>query len=163
MQCPFCGNPDSRVLDSRPAREGAEIRRRRECLDCQRRFTSYERVEEVTLWVVKKDGRRERFDRSKILKGLMTACEKRPIAVDRLDSVVDGVEHDLRDAHLDEVASEAVGEAVMEALQALDEVAYVRFASVYRQFTDVEGFRRELERMLGGGPMVQGHSDKNGG
>lgn len=163
VRCPFCGHPDSRVLDSRPAREGVEIRRRRECLACRRRFTSYERVEETTLWVVKKDGRRERFDRSKILRGLMTACEKRPIAVDRLDSIVDAVERHVRDQHTDEVGTETIGEAVMTALERLDEVAYVRFASVYRQFTDIEGFRRELEKMLGGTARNDSQSEKNGG
>ncbi len=163
MRCPFCSHPDSRVLDSRPAREGAEIRRRRECLACKRRFTSYEHVEEATLWVVKKDGRRERFDRSKILRGLMTACEKRPIAIDRLELLVDDVERGLRDAHASEVNTETIGEAVIASLQALDEVAYVRFASVYRQFTDIEGFRRELERMLGAGVKTHDRIDQNGG
>ena len=163
MRCPFCSHPDSRVLDSRPAHEGAEIRRRRECLACRRRFTSYERVEEAPLWVVKKDGRRERFDRAKILRGLITACEKRPIAVERLESIVDAVERQVRDRHVDEVATETIGEAVMTALRSLDEVAYVRFASVYRQFTDIEGFRRELERLLGASQRPNDGIEKNGG
>ncbi len=148
MRCPFCNHPDSRVLDSRPAHEGAEIRRRRECLACKRRFTSHERVEETPLWVIKKDGRREPFERIKILRGLLTACEKRPIARERLEALVDAVERDVRDRHSDEVSTAVIGEAVINALRELDEVAYVRFASVYRQFTDVEGFRRELERLL---------------
>ncbi len=149
VRCPFCNHPDSRVLDSRPAHGGAEIRRRRECLACKRRFTSYERLEETPLWVVKKDGRREPFERTKILGGLLTACEKRPIPRERLETLVDAVERDVRDRHSDEVATAVIGEAVITALRELDEVAYVRFASVYRQFTDVEGFRRELERLLG--------------
>jgi transcriptional repressor NrdR len=148
MRCPFCNHPDSRVLDSRPAQDGAAIRRRRECLSCKRRFTSYERVEETPIWVVKKDGRREAFDRSKILKGLLTAAEKRPISLERLEAVTDAVEREVRDAARGEVSTQVIGEAVMTRLRDLDEVAYVRFASVYRQFTDLEGFRRELERLL---------------
>ncbi len=148
MRCPFCHYPDSKVLDSRPAEDGQAIRRRRECLDCHRRFTSYERVEEIPIWVVKKDGRREAFDRSKILRGLLTACEKRPISLDRLEQVVDRVERDVRDAASGEIATRSIGELVMQELRQLDEVAYVRFASVYRQFTDIEGFRQELERLI---------------
>lgn len=148
MRCPFCHFDDSKVLDSRPAHEGREIRRRRECLACHRRFTSYERVEEIPLWVVKKDGRREAFDRGKILKGLLTACEKRPLSLASLEAVADEVEHAMRDKFSGEVEARVIGAEVMQRLRELDEVAYVRFASVYRQFTDVEGFRLELERLL---------------
>lgn len=148
MQCPFCSYHDSKVLDSRPAHGGKEIRRRRECLACHRRFTSYERVEEIPIWVVKKDNRREEFDASKILRGLLTACEKRPVTLDTLESVVDEVEREIRDHNSGEVSTQVIGEAVMKRLRAIDEVAYVRFASVYRQFTDIEGFRQELERLL---------------
>jgi transcriptional repressor NrdR len=151
------------VLDSRPVRDGAAIRRRRECIECRRRFTSYEQVEATTVWVVKKDGRRERFDRGKILHGLMTACEKRPIAIERLETLVDTVEREIHDGHADEVHTEMIGESVMKRLQELDEVAYVRFASVYRQFTDIEGFRKELERMLGAEVRSGARPDSNGG
>lgn len=148
MRCPFCHYEDTKVLDSRPTEDGQAIRRRRECLDCRRRFTSYERVEELPVLVVKKDGRREAFDRSKILHGLLTACEKRPIALQTLEQAVDRVERNVRDAASGEIATRAIGELVMRELRDLDEVAYVRFASVYRQFTDIEGFRQELERLI---------------
>jgi transcriptional repressor NrdR len=148
MRCPFCHYEDTKVLDSRPTEDGQAIRRRRECLECRRRFTSYERVEEIPVWVVKKDGRREAFDRSKILRGLLTACEKRPISLDVLEDAVDRVERSVRDAANGEVATRVIGELVMQRLRELDEVAYVRFASVYRQFTDIEGFRQELERLI---------------
>lgn len=148
MRCPFCQFPDSKVLDSRPAHDGQEIRRRRECLACRQRFTSYERVEDVPLWIVKKDGQREAFDRGKILRGMLTACEKRPIALDDIERVVDTIERVLRDGHPSEVSTRQIGELVMDHLRQIDEVAYVRFASVYRQFTDIEGFRQELERLL---------------
>lgn len=161
MKCPFCQFPDSRVLDSRPAQEGREIRRRRECLECHQRFTSYERVEDVVLWVVKKDGRREIFDRAKILRGVLTACEKRPIALESLQSLVDRVEHAIREEHSGEVLSRTIGELVMEQLGRLDEVAYVRFASVYRQFTDIQGFRQELERLLASGSRSEHRVDKD--
>ncbi len=136
------------MLDSRPAHDGQEIRRRRECLACHRRFTSYERIEDLPLWIIKKSGQREAFDRGKILKGIMTACEKRPIALEQVESLVDDVERALKDGHPREVSTRQIGELVMERLQGLDEVAYVRFASVYRQFTDIEGFRQELERLI---------------
>ncbi|MHB1610713.1 MAG: transcriptional regulator NrdR [Sulfobacillus sp.] len=147
-RCPFCQYPDSKVLDSRPAHDGQEIRRRRECMGCRRRFTSYERIEDVPLWIVKKNGQREAFDRGKILRGIMTSCEKRPIALEQVERMVDDVERVLKDGHPREISTRAIGELVMERLQKLDEVAYVRFASVYRQFTDIEGFRQELERLL---------------
>lgn len=148
MRCPFCHYEDTKVLDSRPTEDGQAIRRRRECLECRRRFTSYERVEEIPIWVVKKDGRREAFDRGKILRGLLTACEKRPISLETLEDAVDRVERSVRDAANGEVATRVIGELVMQRLRDLDEVAYVRFASVYRQFTDIEGFRQELERLI---------------
>ncbi len=148
MRCPFCQYPDSKVLDSRPAHDGQEIRRRRECLACHQRFTSYERVEDVPLWIVKKDGQREAFDRGKILRGILTACEKRPIALDDVERVVDDIERTLRDGHPSEISTRQIGELVMDRLRQMDEVAYVRFASVYRQFTDIEGFRQELERLI---------------
>jgi transcriptional repressor NrdR len=148
MRCPFCHYLDTKVLDSRPTDDGQAIRRRRECLECHRRFTSYERVEEIPVWVVKKDGRREAFDRAKILRGLLTACEKRPISLEALEECVDRVERNVRDAASGEIVTRSIGELVMQELRELDEVAYVRFASVYRQFTDIEGFRQELERMI---------------
>ncbi|MDA8207009.1 MAG: transcriptional regulator NrdR [Thermaerobacter sp.] len=149
MRCPFCHFGDTKVLDSRPTEDGQAIRRRRECLECHRRFTSYERVEEIPIWVVKKDGRREAFDRAKILRGLLTACEKRPISLPALEDAVDQVERSVRDLAQGEVPTQVIGEQVMQRLRDLDQVAYVRFASVYRQFTDIEGFRRELERLIG--------------
>ena len=147
VRCPSCGCGDTRVLDSRPAQEGASIRRRRECPRCRRRFTTYERMEERPLLVIKKDGRREPFDRDKILRGLLTACEKRPIGLGQLESLVAGLEDALRADGTDEVQSAWIGEKVMEALERLDAVAYIRFASVYRQFTDLSRFREELERL----------------
>jgi transcriptional repressor NrdR len=148
MRCPYCRYEDSKVLDSRPAEDGQAIRRRRECLKCHRRFTSYERVEDKPLWVIKKDGRREAFDRQKILRGLLTACEKRPVPLEVLEGITNEVERQVRDLAAEEIPTRMVGEAVMERLRQIDEVAYVRFASVYRQFTDIEGFRQELERLI---------------
>lgn len=150
MNCPYCHHPDSKVLDSRPTEEGHAIRRRRECLQCGRRFTTYEKVEEVPLMVVKKDGRRVAFDRGKVLAGIVKACEKRPIPLARLEEVADEIERDLRNRMEPEVPSTEIGEKVMEKLRDLDEVAYVRFASVYRQFTDINRFREELEKLLHG-------------
>ncbi|MCY0878835.1 MAG: transcriptional regulator NrdR [Firmicutes bacterium] len=157
MRCPFCHYEDSKVLDSRPTEDGRAIRRRRECLRCHRRFTSYERVEEVPIWVVKKDGRREAFERRKILKGLLTACEKRPVSLESLEAVVDRVERKIRDQAQGEVPTRLIGDFVMQELRELDEVAYVRFASVYRQFTDIQGFRQELER------LIESHHEKSRG
>ncbi|MCY0881108.1 MAG: transcriptional regulator NrdR [Firmicutes bacterium] len=148
MKCPACHFPDSKVLDSRPLREGEEIRRRRECLSCHYRFTSYERIEEMPIIVVKRDGRRERFDRGKILHGIMTACEKRKIPLEAIEALVDQVEREIANLPETEVSSKRIGEAALRALRELDEVAYVRFASVYRQFIDIEGFRRELDYLL---------------
>lgn len=148
MRCPFCGHFDSKVLDSRPADEGNAIRRRRECIECGRRFTTYEKVDEIPLVVVKKDGGREVFDRGKVLGGVIKACEKRSISMNQMEDVVDEIEKDLRNKMENEVSSEQIGEMVMEKLRSLDEVAYVRFASVYRQFQDVNSFIDELEKLL---------------
>jgi len=148
MKCPYCGFEDTRVLDSRPTNEGGAIRRRRECGNCQRRFTTYERIEELPIVVIKKDGRRQPFDRTKILTGLLKACEKRPVSLDRLGRLVDEVERDIRNSLRGEIESREIGEMVMEKLMDVDEIAYVRFASVYRQFRDVGKFLEELERLL---------------
>lgn len=148
MRCPFCNDLDSRVLDSRPAEGGSVIRRRRECSSCNRRFTTYERVEEQLLYVVKRDGRRERFNRKKILTGLLKACEKRPVSLATLEGLAEEVEREIRNTLVEEVPSTHIGDLVMERLRNLDEVAYVRFASVYRCFTDVERFRQELESLV---------------
>ncbi len=148
MRCPFCGEPDSKVIDSRASEEGNAIRRRRECVICQKRFTTYERVEEAPLIVIKKDGRREPFNRQKVLTGLLKACEKRPVAYATLEKMVDQVERDLRNRMEQEVRSNVVGEMIMEGLKDLDEVAYVRFASVYRQFKDLGIFMQELQDLL---------------
>lgn len=149
MHCPFCGCLDSKVIDSRASEEGNAIRRRRECLACQKRFTTYERVEEVPLIVIKKDGRREPFDRSKVLNGLVKACEKRPVSYATLEKLVNTVERELRNRMEQEIASSVVGELIMEGLRDIDEVAYVRFASVYRQFKDLGDLMRELQNLLG--------------
>ncbi|CCQ94933.1 negative regulator of transcription of ribonucleotide reductase nrd genes and operons [[Clostridium] ultunense Esp] len=148
MRCPFCDHPDSRVLDSRPADEGRSIRRRRECTACLRRFTTFERVEEIPLMVIKKDGSREEFSKEKIIHGLIRACEKRPVSMDTLQHIADEVEREMRNTGLSEVESRRIGEAVMERLIEVDEVAYVRFASVYRQFKDISVFLKELNQLL---------------
>jgi len=148
MNCPFCGHLKDRVVDSRETREGDVVRRRRECLGCQRRFTTYERIDEIPYMVVKKDGRREKFDRQKVLAGLLKACEKRPIPMGKLAGIVDEVEARLLDNPERELATAVVGEFLMERLRALDKIAYVRFASVYRDFQDEEAFFHELKRMM---------------
>lgn len=148
MRCPFCQNMDDRVIDSRLSKDGDMIRRRRECSHCQRRFTTYERVEETLPLVIKKDGRRETFDRGKILAGLQRACEKRPISVEVLEKLIDRIEQRLQDAGEREVHSRGIGEQIMQELQNLDEVAYVRFASVYRSFKDVNEFMNEVKELL---------------
>lgn len=148
MKCPFCGCLDSKVLDSRPADEFTAIRRRRECIECGRRFTTYEKIDEIPLVVVKKDGRREVFDRNKILGGIIKACEKRSVSIRQMENVIDDIEKELRNKMDSEISSEKIGEMVMMNLSALDEVAYVRFASVYRQFKDVTSFMDELEKLL---------------
>ncbi len=148
MKCPFCGHQEDKVVDSRASAEGLAIRRRRECLSCRKRFTTYEHVEEQRLMVIKKDGRREPFDRKKLLNGLVKACEKRPISMDRLEQVVEEIEQDLSRNFEREVPSQEIGERVMKRLHALDPVAYVRFASVYREFKDAEQFMRELKDLI---------------
>lgn len=148
MKCLFCGNKNNKVVDSRDSSEGTSIRRRRECLKCKRRFTTYEYIEETPLMVIKKDGRREPFDRKKIVSGLLKACEKRPISMEKVENAVESIERQLMRKFDKEVSSEAVGELVMERLAKLDEIAYVRFASVYRQFKDVSQFMKELKDIL---------------
>jgi transcriptional repressor NrdR len=148
MKCPFCGNLEDRVIDSRTSREGDVIRRRRECLKCERRFTSYERIEDILPMVVKKDGRREEFDRNKILGGLKTACKKLKISTETLDGIADEIERKLIEMGVKEVESSVIGEEVMKALRELDQVAYVRFASVYRQFKDVKEFMEEVKGLF---------------
>lgn len=148
MKCPYCGHPDSRVVDSRATDEGSAIRRRRECVSCERRFTTYEVVDEVPLMVVKKDGRREPFNRSKILTGLMKACQKRPVPMSVLEEITSDVERELRGRLEREVSSRDIGEMVIRRLRDLDKVAYVRFASVYREFKDIDTFMDELKKLL---------------
>ncbi len=148
MKCPYCGHNGTKVLDSRPANDNKSIRRRRECESCSRRFTTFEMVEVTPLIVIKKDGSREEFSRDKLLRGLIRACEKRPVSVDQLDVIVSEVEKSLYATALAEVESRAVGELVMEQLYPVDEVAYVRFASVYRQFKDINMFMKELQGLL---------------
>lgn len=148
MKCPFCDHFGTKVLDSRPANENKSIRRRRECESCARRFTTFEMVEETPLIVIKKDGSREEFSRDKILRGLIRACEKRPVSVERLEVIVSDVEQELRNTAHTEVESREIGELVMERLHPVDEVAYVRFASVYRQFKDIDMFMKELTNLL---------------
>jgi transcriptional repressor NrdR len=147
MKCPFCAHLESKVTDSRVSTAGDVTRRRRECEKCSRRFTTYERVEEVLPLVVKKDGRRELFDRQKLLAGLRRACDKRAVAIERLETIVDAIERDLIEAGDKEVSAQAVGEKVMAHLRDLDDIAYVRFASVYRSFRDLDEFRSELDRI----------------
>nr|WP_315021963.1 transcriptional regulator NrdR [uncultured Aminipila sp.] len=160
MRCPFCENPDTKVIDSRPTEEGHAIRRRRECDNCNKRFTTYEKVEEMLLMVVKKDGRREVFDRSKILNGIIKACEKRPVPMLEIEKVVNEIERGLNNLMEKEVQSEFIGELIMEQLKKLDEVAYVRFASVYRQFTDVNTFVSEIEKLLDNGKRLNKTDEK---
>ena len=148
MRCPFCDNPDTKVIDSRPTEEGHAIRRRRGCDACNKRFTTYEKVEEAILMVVKKDGRRETFDRTKILNGIIKACERRPVSMAQMEAVTSDIERNLYSQMDKEVASDYIGELIMEQLKQLDEVAYVRFASVYRQFTDVKTFIQEIEKFV---------------
>ncbi|MDL2293478.1 transcriptional regulator NrdR [Ruminococcaceae bacterium OttesenSCG-928-D13] len=148
MKCPFCGDVESKVIDSRPADDSARIRRRRECLNCGKRFTTYEIVETVPLMVVKKDKSREAFDREKLLQGLMRASYKRPVAYQTLEDIVDSIEQSLLSSYEREVTSMAIGELAMAELQKVDEVAYVRFASVYRQFSDINTFMDELKGLL---------------
>ena len=148
MKCPFCGHPESKVVDSRPADEGASIRRRRECLECHKRFTTYETMESLPLVVIKKDGSRQTFDKAKLLNGMIRACEKRPVAFGTLEKVADEIEQELQNSLEREVRTQRIGELVMERLKKVDEVAYVRFASVYRQFKDINTFMAELNKLL---------------
>lgn len=147
MRCPYCNKLESRVVDSRSSEDGSCIRRRRECMACKRRFTTYERIEERPFLVVKKDGTREQFNRKKLLDGITRACEKRPISMEQIENMVANIERELRDSFEREVNSQNIGEIVMDRLQKLDEVAYVRFASVYRQFKDLNGFIKTIEQM----------------
>ena len=148
MLCPFCAHMEDKVIDSRESKEGNNIRRRRECLACQKRFTTYERIEEIPFMVVKKDGRRERFDRQKILNGLLKACEKRPIPIPKLAELVDQVENEMMNEPERELNSTAIGEILISKLKELDKIAYVRFASVYRDFQDEEAFFNEIRRLI---------------
>jgi transcriptional repressor NrdR len=148
VTCPFCGHREDKVIDSRESQEGDVIRRRRECLECSRRFTTYERIDEIPYMVVKKDGRREKFDRQKVLSGLLKACEKRPVPMANLAAIVDEVQSYLADRQDREITTTEVGEFLMERLRNLDKIAYVRFASVYLDFQDVEAFLSELKNLM---------------
>ena len=151
MKCPFCGHAENKVIDSRISKDGKAVSRRRECLGCSKRFTTYEYVEDILPMVVKKDGRREQFDRQKILSGIKKACEKRPISMESIDKVVENVEQVCQEMQLEEISSTLIGEKIMNELKAFDGVAYVRFASVYRQFRDVGEFMSELKDLLSKG------------
>jgi transcriptional repressor NrdR len=148
MKCPFCGHLQDKVVDSRESKEGDAIRRRRQCLECNRRFTSYERIDEIPYMVVKKDGRRERFERQKVLAGLLKACEKRPVSMIQLETIADNAEMMVQDSSEREVSTTSIGELIMNELKSLDKVAYVRFASVYLDFKDVQEFMSELKELL---------------
>ena len=148
MKCPFCGHLDSKVVDSRPAEDGASIRGRRECLACHKRFTTFEVMESLPVVVIKKDGSRQSFDRSKLLNGMIRACEKRPVPFDVLQQIADEIEQTLQNEMNREIPSDQIGEMVMDRLKEVDEVAYVRFASVYRQFKDISTFMAELSKLL---------------
>lgn len=148
MKCPYCSCQEDKVIDSRPTDEGGTIRRRRECLSCHKRYTTYEKVESLPIMVVKKDGTRQPYEREKVRKGILRACEKRSVSVDQIESVLDDIESHISNSLEREVTSEFIGELVMDRLRALDEVAYVRFASVYRQFKDINTFMAELSKLL---------------
>jgi transcriptional repressor NrdR len=147
MKCPACGAIDDKVIDSRLGKDSSVIRRRRECLTCKRRFTTYETIEDIVPYVIKKDGRREAFDRRKIVEGMRRACEKRPISIDRIEAVADGIEQELMDRPEKEISVTYIGERVMQELEQLDDVAYVRFASVYRSFRDIDEFIKEIKEL----------------
>ena len=147
MKCPFCNHPEDRVIDSRESEDGFSVRRRRECMGCAKRFTTYEQMEKIPVMVIKKDNRREQFSKDKILKGLLHACEKRPISIDKLQEIVESVETKIQSDMKKEIASKEIGEMVMAELQKIDKVAYVRFASVYREFQDVEDFSEQLSAL----------------
>jgi transcriptional repressor NrdR len=148
MKCPYCGEIDNKVMDSRLSKDGTVIRRRRECIDCGRRFTTYEQIEEIPIMIIKKDGRREVFSREKVRQGMARACEKRNISVEVIEEFIDNLERDLKEIEEKEISSSIVGEKIMTKLHELDEVAYVRFASVYREFKDVNDFFSELKKLL---------------
>ena len=148
MKCPFCGYEESKVIDSRPTDEGEKIRRRRECISCANRFTTYEIIESVPIMIIKKDKSRESFNREKLLKGMVRACEKRPVPIDTLENIVDEIESEIQNSLDREITSVKIGELVMDKLKDVDEVAYVRFASVYRQFKDINTFMSELKKLL---------------
>ena len=148
MKCPFCGDTDSKVIDSRPTDDGSKIRRRRECIKCQKRFTTFEAIETIPLYVVKKDNTREQFSRDKILRGLMRACEKRPISVEDMEKVADDIESTIANTLQKEITTDFIGDLVMERLKELDDVAYVRFASVHRQFKDINSLYDEVIKIL---------------
>ncbi|ADQ04847.1 ATP-cone domain protein [Caldicellulosiruptor owensensis OL] len=148
MRCPFCGYEDSKVIDTRPTNEGKTIKRRRECLKCQKRFTTYEKVERQPILVIKKDNRREEFDRNKILNGVIKACQKRPVSIEQMNKIVDEIENEIYNSMREEISSREIGEMVMEKLKKIDEISYVRFASVYRQFKDINTFIEELQKLL---------------
>jgi len=148
MKCPFCGYDESKVIDSRPTDDGAKIRRRRECMSCQKRFTTFEAIETIPLYVIKKDNTREQFSRDKILRGLMRACEKRPVSVDDMEKVADDIEASIANSLAKEITTDFIGDLVMEHLKNLDEVAYVRFASVHRQFKDLNSLYDEVIKIL---------------
>ena len=148
MKCPFCQHPNSKVVDSRPARDGRAIRRRRECLNCLERFTTYEQIQEFQPMVIKKDGRREPFERKKIIDGILKACEKRPISINKIEAFVDEIERDIQEKGSPEIPSKEIGERVMNQLRKWDDVAYVRFASVYKQFKDLKEFMNQLQELL---------------
>ncbi len=148
MKCPFCGEVNNKVIDSRLSKDGNAVRRRRECIDCQRRFTTFEHIEEIPVMIIKKDGRREIFSREKVRLGILRACEKRGISMNAIESFLDELERDLRESEEKEIPSCIIGEKIMSKLHELDDVAYVRFASVYREFKDVNDFMSELKRLL---------------
>ena len=148
MRCPYCNYEESKVIDSRESKNGMTIRRRRECLDCEKRFTTYEKIEEIPYMIVKKDGRRQRFESEKIMAGLLKACEKRPVPVAKLEEIVEEIETSLQERPEKEINADEIGQLVMDRLKVLDKVAYVRFASVYRDFKDVLEFKKELETLL---------------
>lgn len=148
MNCPFCNHYDSKVVDSRPTDEGQSIRRRRECTECGKRFTTYEKLEQVPLIIIKKNGTRESYDRNKVLNGILRSCEKRPVSLTTIEETVDEIEKELYNSMDKEIRSEHIGEMIMRKLKEIDEVSYVRFASVYRQFADINSFKEELEKLL---------------
>jgi transcriptional repressor NrdR len=148
MKCPFCGHNETKVLDSRPTEDNTSIRRRRECINCMKRFTTYEKVEDIPVYVVKKDGTREPFDKRKILNGLLKSCEKRPVSIVEIEEIADDVEKHIYNTMQQEVNTNLIGELIMSRLKQLDDVAYVRFASVYRQFKDINTFMDELQKIL---------------